>query len=166
MNAQGQFSHVAGTGINAFSPDGTAAASANFDNIASLSLDSAGNIYFNEAFSNRVREIVASTGLLKTVAGTGTSGFSGDGGPATSAQLSGGFRMGIFVDASGNVFIADQFNERVRRVAAATGIITTVAGDGTAGFSGDGGPATSAQLRDPRGVVADGAGNIFIADFQ
>ena len=72
--------------------------------------------------------------------------------------------MGIFVDARGNVFIADQFNERVRKVAAATGIITTVAGDGTAGFSGDGGPATSAQLRNPQGVVVDGAGNIFIAD--
>ena len=164
VNAQGQFTHVAGTGINAFSPDGTAAASANFDNIASLSLDSAGNIYFNEAFSNRVREIVASTGLIKTVAGTGTSGYSGDGGLATSAEISGGFRMGIFVDASGNVFIADQFNDRVRKVAAATGIITTVAGDGTAGFSGDAGLATSAQLHDPRGVVVDGAGNIFIAD--
>jgi hypothetical protein len=163
VNAQGQFTHVAGTGINAFSPDGTAA-SANFDNIGSLSLDSAGNIYFNEAFSNRVREIVASTGLIKTVAGTGTSGYDGDGGLATNAEISGGFRMGIFVDASGNVFIADQFNERVREVAAATGIITTVAGDGTAGFSGDGGPATSAELRDPRGVVVDGAGNIFIAD--
>ena len=100
VNAQGQFTHVAGTGINAFSPDGTPAASANFDNIASLSLDSAGNIYFNEAFTNRVREIVASTGLIKTVAGTEVSGYSGDGGPATNAEISGGFGMGVFADAN------------------------------------------------------------------
>jgi hypothetical protein len=164
VNAQGQFSHVAGSGIVAFSPDGTPAATANFDGIARLSLDSSGNIYLNEVFGNRVREIVASTGLIKTVAGTGVSGYSGDGGPATNAEISGGFGMGVFADANGNVFIGDYGSSRVREVAVATGLITTVAGNGTRGFSGDGGPATSAQLKNPRGVFADGAGDIFIAD--
>jgi trimeric autotransporter adhesin len=164
VNALGQWSHVAGSGIVGSSPDGTPAATANFEGIASLSVDSAGNIYFNETASIRVREIVASTGLIKTVAGTGVSGFSGDGGPATSAQLSGGFFMGVFADAHGNVFIGDLFNHRVREVFAATGIIQTVAGNGTRGFSGDGGLATAAELSNPRGVFVDGAGDIFVAD--
>jgi Big-like domain-containing protein len=164
VDALGRWTHVAGSGIVGFSSDGTPAATANYDGIASLSLDSSGNIYFNETFSNRVREIVASTGLIKTVAGTGTSGYSGDGGPATGAQISGGFSMGVFADTNGNVFIGDLFNHRVRKVASATGIITTVAGNGTKGFSGDGGPATSALVSNPRGVFVDATGNLFISD--
>ncbi len=128
-------------------------------------MDGSGNIFFaetNVGYNNRIREVVAATGIIQTVAGNGADGFSGDGGPATSAAL--GFSTGIFVDRSGNIFIADTGNNRVREVVAATGIIQTVAGNGTNGFSGDGGPATTAELVDPTGVCVDDAGNIFIAD--
>src|SRR5439155_41746 len=103
-------------------------------------------------------------GLISTVAGNGISGFSGDGGPATSAQLaffSGG--SGVAVDVAGNLYISDNGNNRVRKVTA-DGVISTVAGHGTFGFSGDEGPATSAQLDNPYGVAVDVAGNLYIAD--
>ena len=102
-------------------------------------------------------------GLITTVAGTGVSGYGGDGGPATAAALSS--PCGVAADAAGNLFIADYGNNRVRRVDAATGVITTVAGTGVSGYGGDGGPATSAALLDPTGVAVDGAGNLFIADY-
>src|SRR5439155_26864799 len=93
----------------------------------------------------------------------GSPGFSGDGGPATAAQLS--LPYGVALDAAGNLFIADWDNARIRRVDAGTGTITTVAGTGTYGFSGDGGPATAAELGAPTGVALDAAGNLFIADW-
>ncbi len=99
--------------------------------------------------------------IITTVAGNGTAGFSGDGGPATSATLN--RPSGVAVDARRNVFIADRNNHRIRRVDAKTGIITTVAGTGTAGFSGDDGPATSAMLNRPSGVAVDARRNVFIA---
>src|SRR5579859_6044781 len=98
--------------------------------------------------------------IITTVAGNGTQGFSGDGGPAASAWVA---PSGVAVDASGNLFIADAFNNRIREVSA-SGIITTVAGNGTAGFSGDGGPAVSASLNSPEGVAVDAFGNLFIVD--
>jgi trimeric autotransporter adhesin len=100
-------------------------------------------------------------GTVITIAGNGVSGFSGDGGSATSAQLS--LPFGIDVDAAGNIYISDTFNHRVRKVSL-DGSITTIAGTGTAGFSGDGGPATTAKLDYPFGVAVDGAGNLYIAD--
>ena len=100
-------------------------------------------------------------GIITTVAGNGVGGFSGDGGLATTASLN--FPAGVAVDGSGNLFIADTFNQRIRQVDV-TGIITTVAGNGVQGFSGDGGPATSARLSFPAGVAMDGFGNVFIAD--
>ena len=164
VNAAGQWTHVAGNGITGFSPDGTPAAGASLGLPDKLSVDSSGNIYFNETFNNRIREIVVATGKLLTVAGTGVSGYSGDGSLAINAEIAGGSSDAIFVDGHGNVFIGDGANHRVREVVAATGIINTVAGNGTAGSSGDGGPATAAELRGPRGVYVDGSGNIFIAD--
>jgi secreted PhoX family phosphatase len=111
-------------------------------------------------------------GDIYTVAGDGTSGFSGDGGPATAAELS--YPDGLAVDGAGNLVIADQFNDRVRVVADAAGTfygramtagdIYTVAGDGTSGFSGDGGPAAAAELAKPEGLAVDGSGNLLIAD--
>jgi len=98
---------------------------------------------------------------ISTLAGDGTAGFSGDGGSATSASLNA--PTGMFVDGSGNLFIADRMNSRIRQVDAA-GIINTVAGDITFGFSGDGGPATGASLNAPSSVFVDGSGTIFIAD--
>jgi streptogramin lyase len=112
--------------------------------------------------NQRIRRVDAVTGVITTVAGNGASGFSGDGGPATAANLSGPF--GVAVDAAGNVLIADQNNARIRRVDAVTGVITTVAGNGAGGFSGDGGPATAASLSNPVGVAVDAAGNVLIAD--
>lgn len=127
-----------------------------------LAVDGAGNLFIAERDGNRIRRVEVGTGLITTVAGTGASGFSGDGGPAIAAQLS--TPSGIAVDPAGNLFIADSDNHRVRRVAAATGFITTIAGTGTAAFSGDTGAATAADLSTPRGLAVDGAGNVFIAD--
>jgi hypothetical protein len=99
--------------------------------------------------------------IIITLAGNGTAGFSGDGGPATGALLNA--PTDVAVDASGDVFIGDSFNNRIRKVTPA-GTISTIAGNGTGGFSGDGGPATSAQLNFPEGVAVDAGGDVFIAD--
>ena len=101
---------------------------------------------------------VQSSGLISTIAGSGTSGFSGDGGPAISAQL--GAPPGVAVDTAGSVYIADESNHRIRRVTAA-GVISTMAGTGAAAFGGDGGSATSAQLNTPGGVAVDSIGNVY-----
>ena len=128
-----------------------------------LAFDASGNLFIADSGSCRIRRVDAATGMITTVAGSGSEGYSGDGGPATSARLL--FPYGVAVDGSGNVFIADSYNYRIRRVDAATGMITTVAGSGSeGGYSGDGGPATSASLNVPSGVAVDGAGDLFIAD--
>src|SRR5580700_10470192 len=100
--------------------------------------------------------------IITTVVGTGQKGFAGDGGPATKALLNGPFD--VCFDRAGNLYFSDTFNNRIRRVDAASGIISTVAGNGEKGFSGDGGPATKAALNEPYGVVVDRAGNLYIAD--
>ena len=158
--AQTTITTVAGTGIQGFSGDGGLATAAQLANPRSVSVDAAGNIFIADLFNHRIRK-VDPAGTITTVAGTGTAGFSGDGGPATAAQLNG--PRGLFVDAAGNIFIADQSNQRIRKVDTG-GTITTVAGTGTAGFFGDGGPATAAQLSYPVFVFVDAASNIFIAD--
>ncbi|MFZ4516700.1 MAG: fibronectin type III domain-containing protein, partial [Acidimicrobiia bacterium] len=123
-----------------------------------VAVDNNGNTYVGTW--SEVRKI-APNGTVTTIAGTGTSGYSGDGGTATYAQLRGVF--GIAVDNAGNVYIADRDNHRVRKIAT-NGIITTIAGTGSYGFSGDGGPATNAALYYPYGVAVDNAGNVYIAD--
>jgi hypothetical protein len=127
-----------------------------------VAVDGAGNLYIADADNDVIRKIDAVSGIITTVAGNGIPGDSGDGGLATGAQLFFPFR--VAVDGAGNLFIADD-NNRIRRVDAATGIISTVAGNGTAGFSGDDGPATAAQLNSPRGIAVDAAGNLYIAEF-
>src|SRR3712207_3647770 len=96
--------------------------------------------------------------IITTVVGTGEKGFAGDGGPAGAALLNGPFDVAF--DRAGNLHFSDTFNHRIRRVDAATGIITTIAGNSMAGYSGDGGPATEAALNEPYGVIVDRAGNI------
>jgi hypothetical protein len=143
------------------SGDGGPATSAVLRRVSGLAVDAAGNLFIAQVPFPSVRK-VGTNGIITTVAGNGeeVGGFSGDGGPATSAQLSGG---SVAVDAAGNFFIADYSNNRIRKVTPA-GTMSTIAGTGTRGFSGDGGPATSAQLSSPPGVAVDAAGNLFILD--
>ena len=152
---------VAGTGTFGDSGDGGPATAAQLDAPRGVAVDRLGNVYIADYANERIRK-VASDGTISTFAGNGTPGFSGDGGPATAAQLLA--PIDVDVDAQGNLYIADFGNRRVRKVTT-TGVISTVAGIGTIGFSGDGGPATSAQLGYPYGVAADAQGNLYIADY-
>src|SRR5207302_590405 len=136
-----------------FSGDGGAATSVRLSFPTGVALDGSGNLFIADAQNHRIRRVDAATDVITTVAGNGTQGFSGDGGAATSASLY--FPSGVALDGSGNLFIADSHNHRIRRVDAATGIITTVAGNVTQGFSGDGVAATSASLYYPSGVAVD-----------
>ena len=153
---------VAGNGSFGYSGDGGPALLADLNAPAVSLLDSAGNLYILDSGNNVVRKVAVSTGVITTIAGSGTSGYSGDSGAATSAQLY--YPAGMALDGKGNLYIADTGNNVVREVAVSTGIITTVAGSGTAGYSGDGGPATNAELDYPVFVSLDSAGNLFIAD--
>ena len=157
----GVISTVAGTGKYGYSGDGEAATSAELGLPYGVAVDTAGNIYIADTGNNRIRKVTASTGKISTLAGDGTAGYSGDGGAATSAELNG--PSGVALDAAGNIYIADEQNERIRKLTVSTGIISTVAGDGTAGYSDDGGSATSAELASPIGVAVDKAGNIYIS---
>ena len=141
--------------------DGGPATSAWLYGPAGVAVDRRGNVYIADSTSARVRK-VSPGGTISTFAGTGTPGFSGDGGPATSAKLA--FPGGVAVDGKGNVYIADYGNSRVRKVSRG-GTITTIAGTGTlGGDSGNGGPATKARLDGPTGVAVDGKGNVYIVD--
>lgn len=131
-------------------------------NIEGLAIDAKDNLYFTEWFGNLVVKVAADGSSVMTIAGTGAEGFGGDGGAATAAQLSG--PSGVALDQNGNIYIADTRNHRIRAVAA-NGIITTIAGTGTCGFSGDGGPATTAQLCTPAGTLFDSSGSLLIADY-
>jgi len=158
VTPQGTITTVAGNGTQGFSGDGGPATLAKLSVSYGVAVDASGNLFIGD--SSRVRKVTPQ-GIITTVAGSGTPGFSGDGGPATSAQLVG--VGGVAVDASGNLFIADIDNCRIRKVTP-QGTISSVAGNGKPGFSGDRGPATSAQLFFPQGVVLDASGNLFIAD--
>jgi hypothetical protein len=128
---------------------------------SAVAVDGLGNIYIADVQNNRIRK-VNTNGIIVTIAGTNTAGFSGDGGPAASALLRA--PSGVAVDGWGDVFIADTGNNRIREITT-NGIIATVAGTNSLGFSGDGGPAVNADLRNPVGLAVDGVGNLFIADF-
>jgi uncharacterized protein (TIGR03437 family) len=226
VNTAGTMSTFAGNGQSGYTGDGGPATSAELFSagqpFSGVAMDAAGDLYISDTYNQAIRMVNATTGIITTVAGNGSFGFSGDGGPATKAQL--WYPAGISLDSAGNLYIADQSNYRVRKVTAATGIISTVAGNGNAGqtvvdgvaatasvveepeelafdsagnlyistnnmirevnsgsgiihtvaglntaafgFSGDGGPATSAQLFGPLGMVFDAAGNLYFADNQ
>jgi hypothetical protein len=173
---------VAGDGQLGFSGDGGPATAADLSTPSGVAVDGAGNLVITDSGSSRIRVVAARTGTfylqkmtaghIYTVAGNGQSGFSGDSGPATAAELNG--PLGVAVDASGNLVIADTFNMRIRVVAAHTGTfygkamtagdIYTVAGNGLIAFSGDGGPGIKAELNNPYSVAVNGAGNLVIAD--
>ena len=115
-----------------------------------------GNVYIADFTNNRIRKITISTGIISTIAGTGTGGFGGDGGQATAASLY--YPIGVALDSSGNLYIADYFNHRIRKIIVSYSIITTIAGTGSASYSGDNGQATSAALYCPFGVTIDSSG--------
>jgi sugar lactone lactonase YvrE len=150
-------------GGTTFAGEGEAATVARIADPEGLALDPAGNLYIADSSNDRVRRVDAKTGIITTIAGSGIEGFSGDGLQAVAAQFR--FPTGMALHPSGDLLIADYFNNRVRRVSAATGTIATVAGTGTDDFSGDDGPATNASLSGPAGVAVDSAGNIFVADW-
>ena len=168
ISPQGVITTVAGNGANGFGGDGGPAASAQLsyagggDTPQGLAVDALGNLFFADVGNNRIRKVTPQ-GIVSTVAGNGTAGFGGDGGPATLAELN--RPIGIALDTSGNLFIADSLNYRIRKVTAA-GTIVTVAGNGNFGFSGDGGPAISAAFSSLAGIAVDGGGNLYIADYS
>jgi len=172
--APGDIATVAGNGTAGYSGDGGLATSAALYYPRAVAVDASGNLYIADGINSRIRRVDAATAIITTVAGNGSLGDTGDGGPATSAKIY--YPEAVAVDASGNFYIGDLYGCRVRVVNTqnngitvlgvniAPGNIATVAGNGTAGFSGDGGPATSAQLTVAYGLAVDAAGNLYIAD--
>ncbi len=159
----GEVSSVVGTGKPGYQGDGGQARDAQLNQPFDVAFDGNGNLFLSDTFNNVVRRVDRATGVITTVAGVGSKGFSGDGGAATRAQLNEPY--GIALDRAGNLYLADRLNRRVRRVDGRTGIITTLAGDGSKTFSGDGGPASSAGLVEPNSVALDrDERRLYIAD--
>jgi len=162
VDVNGIITTVAGNGAVGYSGDNGPATSAELYYSCAVAVDSVGNLYIADSHSMRVRKVDAG-GIITTVAGDGTQGYTGDGGQATNAELN--YPTGVAVGSAGNLYIADSNNMRVRKVNV-NGIITTVAGDGTQGYTGDGGQATNAELYSPYSVAVDSAGNLYIADYN
>ena len=161
IGPDGTITTVAGGGGWGTTPDGAPAVGAALEGVDGVAVDGGGALYLSETTANRVRRVDPTTGALSTVAGTGSYGYSGDGGPAPAAQLGG--PMAMTVDSSGDLFVVDAGNSRVREVSKA-GVITTVAGNGQTAEQGDGGPGPAAALDVPTGVAVDGSGDLFLTE--
>jgi trimeric autotransporter adhesin len=163
VDASGVITTVAGNGgVGSYTGDGGPATAAGLYWPEGVTADLYGNIYIADQFNNAIRKVSNTTMIISTIAGIGTTGYAGDGGPATAATL---WHPGdVGVDRNGNVFFVDQDNSAVRKINT-SGIISTVAGNGTSGYSGDGGPSTAAKLNFPQGIAVDSIGNIYVADF-
>ncbi len=162
--ATGIIQTIAGTGEQGYAGDGELAIAARLSEPFMCAFDAQGHMFVAEATNHCIRRIDTQTGVITTIAGTGEPGYSGDGGPATEATLNQPYALDI--DASGDIYIVDRLNAVMRKIDAATGLISTVAGTGEPGSSGDGGPATQAQLREPNDCFLDRRGGLFIADIQ
>jgi trimeric autotransporter adhesin len=160
ISSDGMITTVAGNGQAGFSGDGGPAIQASLNTPYGVAVDQQGNFYIADSKNHRIRK-VSRDGIITTVAGTGVASFSGDGGMATAAQLNS--PQALFITASNDMYINDEHNHRIRKVAP-SGIIETVAGNGKASYAGDGGRATQASLNDPEDVWVDMAGNLFITD--
>jgi sugar lactone lactonase YvrE len=158
IDSSGVISTAAGNGSFGFAGDGGAATDAKLAAPTDVKFDRSGNLYITDFLNNRIRKIDATTKIITTIAGAGGSGFSGDGGAASSATFN--LPVASAIDASGNVYVADNFNYRVRRIDAATKVVATIAG----GAFGDGDFATSIQILSPAGIAVDSAGNVYISD--
>ena len=154
---------VVGDGNGNYNGDNIPATDAELYFPTGVTVDGSGNLFIADSYNNRIREVNASTQIITTVVGDGNANYNGDNIPATDAELN--YPTGVAVDGSGNLFIADLDNSRIREVNAGTQVITTVVGDGNANYNGDNIPATDAELAYPFGVTVDGSGNLFIADY-
>jgi len=163
VNTSGIITTIAGSGsVNGFGGDNGPAINALLNVPAGVAVDDSGNVYIADENNNRIRKI-NTAGIITTIAGTGTPGYTGNGGPAIAAKLHN--PVGIAVDAAGNIYVADMYNNAVRKIST-SGIISTIAGNGTTGYSGNGGEATSAQLFFPSSVFVDATGNVYVGDNQ
>ena len=160
VDTSGKITTIAGTGSSGFLGDGAEATKAQFSSPIALTLDKSNNIYVSDYFNHRIRRI-SSSGTITTYAGSDKSGFAGDGSAATSAQLF--HPRGITIDSDGNLYLADLFNKRIRRIVS-SGTISTLAGNGIFQFGGEGGSARNAQMNQPSGAAYDPQGNLFIVD--
>ena len=162
VGTNGIITTVAGWWPYPFGGDGGPATSATLNQPVGIVTDASGNLYIADYGNHRVRRVDAATGIIDTYAGNGTPAYAGDGGPATGASLN--HPVSLAFDSGGNLLIADSGNNCIRRVDSASGIITTIAGNGVSTFAGDGGPATAASFSNPVGIAVDHAGNAFIVD--
>ena len=160
----GKIQTVVGTGEEGYTGDGGPALEATIGEAYGCSFDIDGNLYICDGRNHTVRRIDRNTQVITTVAGTGEAGYSGDGGPATEATMDNIYSL--TVDTNGDIYIVDRLNAALRKVSAATGIMTTVAGTGEPGYSGDGRPGPQAQMREPNDCWLDGKGGLLIADIQ
>ncbi len=162
INTSGVISTVAGIGgSGGYNGDGGQATAAQLNTCTDMTFDAAGNMYIADYTGQRIRKVNTS-GVISTIAGTGTVGYSGDNGPATAALLN--YPYGIAINSAGEIFFSDRYNNRIRKIDV-SGIITTIAGTGAATYTGDNGPATAATVNNCYKVNLDAAGNIYIADF-
>ncbi len=160
INPSGIVATVAGTGTPGYTGDGIPATTSRIVSTAGMVTDAAGNLYFSDYGGFRVRKL-STTGIITTIAGTGVTGFGGDGVPASSAAITNPW--GVVLDQAGNLYFCDRYNQRIRKIDG-SGIITTIAGNGTAGFFGDGGAATAALISDPTDLAIDLNGNIYFTE--
>src|SRR5436309_694994 len=158
-----QISNLAGTGVKGFAGDGGPATEARLSGPTGVARGPDGALYICDTDNHRIRKVTRE-GTITTIAGTGEAGWSGDGGPATAAKLNEPYEVRF--DASGNIYWVERASATVRKCDAKTGIVTTIAGTGAEGFSGDGGPAKRAQLNEPHSIGFDKAGDLYICDVK